>query len=194
MNTVTRTRPTTRPKEYSFPLTVNWLRGRRVAVKVEGKPSCEVAPPTVFKGDDLSAWSPEDLFVAAAASCLAITFTGLAEREGLNYTGLSVEADGVCGMRRDGRFGFTRLQLRFVVETDALDEARARLLAVKADKTCLVSASLDVPVETVINVRPLAYQPPRLGEDRASGEEAWSTIDEREREATSPGTPRLKWS
>lgn len=29
--------------------------------------------------------------------------------------------------------------------------------------------------------------------DRASGEEAWKTRDEEAREATTPGTPRLKW-
>jgi hypothetical protein len=29
--------------------------------------------------------------------------------------------------------------------------------------------------------------------DRASGEEAWLTRDEEAREATTPGTPRVKW-
>ena len=34
---------------------------------------------------------------------------------------------------------------------------------------------------------------PRSELDRASGEDAWETEDEESREATTPGTPRVKW-
>ena len=141
-----------RPKEFHFPLTVEWLSGRRVTARVEGKPAVEITPPPVFGGTDPSAWSPEDFLVAAAASCLAVTFTGLAARAGLEYTGLRVDADGVAGKRGDGRFGFTRLQLRLALETSPADQARARALAQEAEQSCLVAASLDLPVETVIEV------------------------------------------
>lgn len=142
---------TVRSREVHFPLTVEWVGGRRVSARVCDKRAIEVAPPPEFRGTDPTTWSPEDFFVGAAASCLAVTFTGLAERAGLAYTALRVDADGVCGMRDDGRFGFTRLELRLELETEA-DEVEARALAVKAEETCLVSASLDVPVETVIDV------------------------------------------
>jgi organic hydroperoxide reductase OsmC/OhrA len=142
-----------RPKEFHFPLTVEWTGERRVAARVDGKPVIEITPPPVFRGTDPAAWSPEDFFVAAAASCLAVTFTGLAARAGLSYSGLTVDGDGVAGMRSDGRFGFTRLLLRLDVETAPADEARARELAETAEQTCLVSASLDLPVETVIEIR-----------------------------------------
>jgi len=144
---------TVRPKEFHFPLTVTWTSDRRVTAQVEGKQAIEISPPPVFRGSDPSTWSPEDFFVAAAASCLAVTFTGLAARAGLAYTSLSVDGDGVAGKRADGRFGFTRLLLRLEVETDVGDEAQARELAQKAEETCLVSASLDLPVETVIQVK-----------------------------------------
>jgi organic hydroperoxide reductase OsmC/OhrA len=148
-------RPAVRPKEFRFPVTVSWVGGRRVAAHVEGKRPIEIAPPPVFRGTDPSAWSPEDFLVAAAASCLAVTFTGLAEREGLTYAGLNVDGTGICGRRSDGRFGFTRLELRICLETDPADETRARELAEKAEATCLVSASLDLPVETVVGWAPL---------------------------------------
>jgi organic hydroperoxide reductase OsmC/OhrA len=154
MSTGTKTRPAVRAKEFEFPVTVAWLGGRRVAAMVEGKEAIEIAPPPVFRGTDPTAWSPEDFLVAAAASCLAVTFTGLAERDGLSYRNLKVDGTGICGKRNDGRFGFTRLQLRFAVETSPFDEARARTLAEKAESTCLVSASLDVPVETAITMHP----------------------------------------
>jgi len=145
--------PSVRPKEFHFPLSVEWTEERRVAARVEGKPAIEITPPPVFQGTDASTWSPEDLFVAAAASCLAVTFTGLAARADLAYTRLLVDGDGVVGKRADGRFGFTRLQLRLEVETDQADATQARDLAETAEETCLVSASLDLPVETVIEVK-----------------------------------------
>jgi organic hydroperoxide reductase OsmC/OhrA len=140
-----------RPKEFHFPLTVAWVGGRRVRALVDEKQHVDVCPPVVFSGDDASTWSPEDFFVAAAASCLAVTFTGIAERAGLDYDDLVVAADGVCGQRPDGRFGFTRLLLRLELEiADEDDEDWARDLAERAEDTCLVAASLDVPLETDI--------------------------------------------
>ncbi len=142
-----------RPKEFHFPLSVEWIGERRVAAHVAGKPTIEITPPPVFRGTDPATWSPEDFFVAAAASCLAVTFTGLAARAGLSYAKLKVDADGIAGMRAEGRFGFTRLLLRLEVETGPANEAQARQLAEQAEEACLVSASLDLPVETEIEVR-----------------------------------------
>lgn len=136
---------TPRHKEFHFPLVVEWIGGRRVAARVEGKPPIEVTPPPVFRGTDPEIWSPEDFFVAAVASCLAITFTGLAARAGLEYVALRVSADGIAGRRPDGRFGFTRVVLRLAIVAE--DEQEARRLAEEAEETCLVSASLDLPVE-----------------------------------------------
>ncbi len=155
MATATAT-PNVRPKEFHFPVSVKWIGERRVTANVEGKQPIEITPPPVFRGTDPSTWSPEDFFVAAAASCLAVTFTGLAARAGLNYASLSVNGDGVAGKREDGRFGFTRLLLTIAVETDPVDEQLTHELAQKAEDTCLVSASLGLPVETLIEVNALS--------------------------------------
>lgn len=137
-------------KEFHFPLAVEWAGGRKVTVRVDGKEPLDVTPPPVFRGTEPDVWSPEDLFVAAAAACLAVTFTGLAERAGLDYERLSVDADGVAGRRDDGRFGFTRVGLR--LEIDAADAALAHELAEQAEANCLVSASFALPVELEIVV------------------------------------------
>jgi organic hydroperoxide reductase OsmC/OhrA len=147
------TAATVRLKEFHFPLSVEWIGERRVAAHVQGKQPIEITPPPVFRGTDPATWSPEDFFVAAAASCLAVTFTGLAASAGLTYTSLKVDADGIAGQRSDGHFGFTRLLLRLEVETDPADAEQAHGLADQAEQTCLVSASLDLPVEVVIEVR-----------------------------------------
>jgi peroxiredoxin-like protein len=144
--------PAVRAKEIHFPLSIDWVGERRVRAKVEGKAAVEITPPPVFRGTDPATWSPEDCFVAAAASCLAVTFTGLAERAGLTYSRLHVDADGVCGRRADGHFGFTRVLLRIQLDTGPADAAEARRLVEQAEASCLVSASLDLPVETMIEV------------------------------------------
>ena len=153
MNTAHATGARFRPKEFHFPLAVESIGERRVAAHADGKPTIEIATPPVFRGTDPSIWSPEEFLVAAAAACLAVTFSGLAARDGLSYTKLKVDGDGVVGRRGDGRFGFTRLLLRLELETDPTREAHARELAEQAEQTCLVSVSLDLPVETAIEVR-----------------------------------------
>src|SRR5262245_48317928 len=115
-NVRARERPHIRPKEFHFPLSVEWLHERRVCTPVHGKQAIQVTPPPEFSGVDPSTWSPEDFFVAAAASCLAVTFTGLAEKAELRYERLRVDADGVAGLRHDGRFGFTRVALHLRLE------------------------------------------------------------------------------
>src|SRR5450759_1888362 len=111
-----------RVKEFSFPVVVEWLGDTRVATRINGKKEIETSSPPEFRGKDATIWSPEDFFVGAVASCLAITFSGIAERRGLPLHGLEVSGDGVVGMRDDRRFGFTRMRFRVAVKTDAGQE------------------------------------------------------------------------
>jgi organic hydroperoxide reductase OsmC/OhrA len=141
-------------KEFSFPVEVHWDGDRRTTAHVNGKPSLSIATPPVFRGSDPELWSPEDAFVASAASCLAVTIAALAEHGELALYGLSVSADGVVGRRPDGRFGFVRIEQTVVVEVDGEDEMAARSLVAKAEDGCLVAASLDLPIETRLEVRP----------------------------------------
>jgi thioredoxin len=72
-----------RPKEFHFPVTVEWLGERRVAAQDHVTTGLPWQRPHQLE--------PRRLVVAAAASCLAVTFTGLASRAGLAYTNLNVE-------------------------------------------------------------------------------------------------------
>ena len=106
-----------------------------------------------FMAADPGLWSPEDALVAATASCLAVTIAALAERDQLPLRHLSVTADGTVGRRPDGRFGFVRIEQTVVLETDAEHEHAARALVTMADDGCLVSVSLDVPVQTTVELQ-----------------------------------------
>jgi organic hydroperoxide reductase OsmC/OhrA len=153
MATTDATSTIVRGKEFHFPLSVEWIGGRGVAARAEGKPAIEITTPPVFRGTDPSLWSPEEFLVAAAGSCLAVTFTGLAAREGLAYTKLKVDWRRCRRQPRRRALRLPRLLLRLELDTDPTREAQARELAERAEETGLVSVSLDLPVETVIEVR-----------------------------------------
>jgi organic hydroperoxide reductase OsmC/OhrA len=141
-----------RRREFRFPVEIAWEGGRRTIARVDGKPPLPIATPPEFRGTDPHTWSPEDALVAAAGSCLAVTITALAEREQLPLGGLSVKADGVVGRRPDGHFGFVRIEQTVDLTTDAGYEDAARALVAKAEEGCLVTVSLDVPVQTTVCV------------------------------------------
>jgi peroxiredoxin-like protein len=143
-----------RPKEFRYPVAVGWDGGRRATARVADKPPLAIATPPEFRGSDPGLWSPEDAFVAAAGSCLAVTIAALAERDELTLHGLSVDAEGVVGRRTDGRFGFVRIEQKAVVDVDADDESAAAALVARAEEMCLVTVSLDLPVQTKIEIRP----------------------------------------
>ena len=141
-----------RVKEFSFPVSVEWLGDTRVATRVNGKREIEASSPPEFRGKNAALWSPEDFFVASAASCLAVTLSGIAERRGLPLHQLEVGGAGVVGRRDDGAFGFTRLSLRVTIKTDVGQEELAREVAQQAKEGCLVTVSLALPVELEVVV------------------------------------------
>ena len=144
--------PTIRTKSYVFPAAVEWLAGRTVSARVTGKQHVAIGPPVELGGTDAAVWSPEDLLVASAASCLAVTYTGLAQKRGLHLSSLRVEGSGVVGTRDDNRFGFTELNLHLRIVVPSTEADVAKELAHDAHERCLVAASLACPVDVEVEV------------------------------------------
>lgn len=142
-----------RYREFHFPVEIAWNSGRRTTARVDGKPAMPIATPPEFHGTDPDTWSPEDALVAAAGSCLAVTIAALAKREQLPLRELSVTAVGVVGRRVDGKFGFVRIEQTVELTTDPEHEDAAQALVAKAEDGCLVTVSLDLPVQTTVNAR-----------------------------------------
>jgi lipoyl-dependent peroxiredoxin len=141
-------------RAYRFPVSVAWEGDRLTTARVDGKHALSVATPPEFRGTEPDVWSPEDLFAAAAASCLAVTIAALAEQHEVPLWNLDVRAEAVVGRRSDGRFGFTAIEQVVTVEIDGDDEDSARALVAQAEDTCLVAVSVDLPVTTTVEVRP----------------------------------------
>ncbi|HKU58569.1 MAG TPA: OsmC family protein [Gaiellaceae bacterium] len=144
--------PAVRTKSYAFPVTIEWLAGRTVSARVTGKQHVAIGPPVEFGGTDPVVWNPEDLLVASAASCLAVTYTGLAQKRGLHLSSLRVEGEGIVGTRDDQRFGFTEVNLQLRIVVPPPEAELATELAHEAHDRCLVAASLACTVDVEIDV------------------------------------------
>jgi len=119
-----------------------------VALAAERLPSLLSAPPTQFGGPG-DQWSPETLLVAAAVDCLILTFRAIARASKLPWLSLDCDGEGVLD-RVDGvtRFTEIRINARLVLPVGG-DAERAKRLLEKAEKTCLITCSLQA--ESVLN-------------------------------------------
>ena len=110
-----------------------------------GVPDLRTAPPLDFDGPG-DAWSPEQLLLAAVEACFLLTFRALAQASRIEFVSMSVEAEGVVD-RVDGVTRFTEIVLRPRLALPAgADLVRVRRTLDKAERACLVSASLGTPI------------------------------------------------
>lgn len=139
-------------KDFRFPVSVVYEGERLASATAPDLEPITVAVPPEFHGPG-GRWSPEQLLVAAAASCYAVTFAAVAERRGIPVHSLSVTGTGHVGHRDDGRMGFIAIELTPRVQTDESFVAAAERTARAADTACLVSRAIAVPVEVTPVVR-----------------------------------------
>lgn len=115
-----------------------------------------VAPPPIFNGPE-GFWSPEDLFLSAAETCLFLSFLFEIKRSDLRLVSYKSSATGVVE-RVDGGLCFTSIDIvpTLVVEGSG-DEALTLLK--KAHASCMVARSLKTPVRMEPNIQELAVPP-----------------------------------
>lgn len=110
-----------------------------------GVPDLPTAPPLEFDGPG-DAWSPEQLLLAAVEACFLLTFRAVAQASRLQFASMEVEAEGIVD-RVGGVTRFTEIVLRPRVALPAgTDWVRVQRALEKAERACLVSASLTTPI------------------------------------------------
>jgi organic hydroperoxide reductase OsmC/OhrA len=106
-----------------------------------------VGAPPQFGGSDRD-WSPEELLVGATLECLWTTFEAFARRDHLDvheWTGT-----GVATLDRGSPVpAFTSIELGIEIHVEGGAEQRALALLEKAERSCIVSHALKVPVKVV---------------------------------------------
>ena len=147
--------PMTVTKDFRYKVGVAWEGGRLTNVTSPDKPELTVATPPEFKNGVPGVWSPEDLLVASVASCYAVTLVAVAERRDLPLHDLEVSGTGHLTIRDDGRLGFVAIEITAAIKTDEVSLEAMERTAHYAERACLVSMALDVPVHLEAVVRPL---------------------------------------
>jgi peroxiredoxin-like protein len=97
--------------------------------------------------------NPEEMLLAAVASCYSITYALLAERRSLPVAEIHVDASGVVERQPDRSLKFTSIHLRTKVRMDGGDEAQRKAVleaAQRAEKYCLISRALQGNVEITV--------------------------------------------
>ena len=117
-----------------------------------GVTALRTAPPAQFDGPG-DAWSPEQFFLAAVASCFLFTLRAVARASKVEFVGLDLDAEGIVD-RRSGPTRFTEIVLRAALMVPAgADPESARAALEKTESACLVSASISTPVRLEADVR-----------------------------------------
>jgi peroxiredoxin-like protein len=137
-----------------------WTSGQTGLAKSDSAPNAiHFSAPPEFGGLE-GRWTPEDLLLAAVASCFATTFRVIAGYSKFEYTDLQVEVEGTVSKAESG-YAFSQIILRPTVTIHG-EENRERALKLleKTKAACLVSKALastpalesHVEVDTTLSV------------------------------------------
>jgi organic hydroperoxide reductase OsmC/OhrA len=120
--------------------------GREYRVAIDGKPDLAGSANRAFRGDP-ARHDPEDLFLAAIASCHMLSYLALCAREGIAVTAYEDAASGtlVVGADGGGRFEDVTLRPRVALADEAHAE-RAAELHHRAHELCFIANSCSVPI------------------------------------------------
>jgi peroxiredoxin-like protein len=115
------------------------------ATSAKGLPNLASAPPVEFDGPG-DAWSPEQLLLAALATCFIFTLRAVTRASHMDLISLELAVEGTVD-RRDGRTRFTEIVMRPRLQVKAgMPVERALQALEKAEKSCIISASLATPI------------------------------------------------
>jgi organic hydroperoxide reductase OsmC/OhrA len=118
---------------------------REYLVSIEGKPPLKGSADPLFRGDS-SLHNPEDLLVAALASCHMLSFLAVASRAGVSVLAYTDAAEGTMKFEAgQGQFSAVALHPRVVVAAGT-DVTQVHRLHEQAHESCFIARSVNFPV------------------------------------------------
>lgn len=140
-------------KDFRFTVEMERSPSPWVTAHATHKRPLEITTPPAFHGGIEGFWSPEDLLVAAVASCYELTLRAIAERRQLHFSDVDVRATGHVTTLGDGRLGFLAIELDVLLDVETGEEGVAEAAARRAHEHCIVGRALEVPVELRLQLR-----------------------------------------
>jgi len=130
-----------------------------------GKPGVPVGLHPAAGGDGLAACSG-DMLLEALVGCAGVTLAAVATAMGIELKTAIVTAEGdldfrgTLGISRDAPVGFSKIRLRFEIESDAPADKVAKLVEL-SERYCVVFKTLAQPPS--IDLRTVVAGEPALG-------------------------------
>lgn len=119
---------------------------RRFRVEVAGKPDLAGSADPIFRGDR-DRHNPEELLVAAVASCHMLVYLSLCARSGIRVFAYRDTAQGRLGLMPSGGGRFAEITLRPRVEVATEnDVSAAAALHDRAGELCFIASSCNFPI------------------------------------------------
>jgi organic hydroperoxide reductase OsmC/OhrA len=140
-------------KDFRFPVRIERSEAPWVTALAPKNPPLTVTVPSDFHGGIEGHWSPEDLLVAAVATCYELTLRSIAEHRRVEFRQLEVVATGHVTQLASGRIGFLAIELDVRIEPELGAERVTEAAARKAHELCIVGQALEVPVELKLELR-----------------------------------------
>jgi peroxiredoxin-like protein len=140
-----------KPYPHHYTIEASATASGSVELRADGLPTLATAPPAEFDGPG-DQWSPESLLIAAVADCFVLTFRAIARASKLEWSSLRCRAQGTLDhVDRVTRFVGMRIEADLTLPADGNADAARRLLE-KAEKSCLITNSLDLTAELEASV------------------------------------------
>jgi len=130
-----------------------WTSGKAGIVRSDQVPTVIHFTAPVSFGGDPGRWTPEELMLAAVASCFTTTFQAIATYSKLAYADLEVAVDGDIEKTSSGfQFKSISIQPRVTVAGEELRPLAEKVLR-KSEALCLVSRAISTPKTFTPEVR-----------------------------------------
>jgi organic hydroperoxide reductase OsmC/OhrA len=139
------------PHHYEISVQLDDAQHAEGSILPIGAPAVRVGPPPQFDGSP-GHHSPEDLLLAAVASCHMTTLVALSRRKELAIKSYVAKAAGTLEKTKEG-IRFTSIQLSVDASTTVGREAELTNLIELAETHCIVSNALRLNVELDVKVR-----------------------------------------
>jgi organic hydroperoxide reductase OsmC/OhrA len=127
--------------------------GRSFRVAIDGKPDLAGSADPAFRGEP-DRHNPEELLVAAVASCHMLVYLALCSRAGIAVTGYSDTARGTLVLQPGGGGSFEQIVLEPRVTVAPEDDlGAAEALHSRAHELCFIASSCNFPIRHRAEVR-----------------------------------------
>jgi len=139
------------PLPHQYQVTATSSPEGDVVISATDLPDIASQAPAEFGGPG-DRWSPESLLTAAVADCFILSFRAIAGASKVPYTTLDVNVEGLLD-QVERQMKFTEMSISANLTLPAgSDAGKAERLLAMAEKTCLITNSLNVSCHLTSNV------------------------------------------